>query len=120
MMQLIENLPGQRRRDPCDRRGRGRRLRRRVLVPAIEAAQASHDKIRLLYVLGEEFTATRPMRCGRTPSPVPARSPPTTRSRWSPTPRGRSGPSALRLMIPGEVRTFHTDALDEATAWISA
>lgn len=94
---------------------------RDVLEPAISAALARHEKLRLLYVLGEEFTGY------------------SAEAAWEDTKLGighwgaweriaivtdRSRVSdavkALGWMLPGEVSVFDVDARDDARAWIVA
>jgi hypothetical protein len=92
-----------------------------VLEPAIAAALEGHDKIRFLYVLGEEFSGYE------------------TDAMWEDTKLGvktfnsyekmaivtdatwvRRAVKAFGWLIPGEVRVFHLDRLDDARAWIGA
>jgi hypothetical protein len=91
-----------------------------VLDPAVEQALQTHDKLRLLYVLGEEFTGY------------------TGGAMWEDTKLGGehwrswekiavvtdeawigNGVKALGWMIPGQVRVFPTGGLDDAKAWVA-
>ena len=91
-----------------------------VLVPAIDAARAQHDKIRLLYVLGEEFTGyeaeamLEDAKLGARTFTAYDKIAVVTDTTWL-----QRTVKAFGWMMPGEVRTFHTDALAEATDWVS-
>jgi hypothetical protein len=91
-----------------------------VLEPAVEKALQQHEKIRLLYVLGEEFdglsagAAWQDTKLGI--------------SHWSAweriavvTDRGliRDGVKAFAWMLPGEVRVYPLDERADAVAWVS-
>lgn len=92
-----------------------------VLDPAISAALEQHDKIRLLYVLGEEFTGFdheamwEDTKLGFKTFTSYERMAIVTDSTWV-----RRSIKAVGWLIPGEVRVFHLDALDEATAWVQS
>lgn len=92
-----------------------------VLDPAVDAALASNDKIRLVYVLGEEFSGY------------------TGGAMWEDTKIGMSHLSrfdkialvtdhkaytdavkAFGWLMPGEVQTYGTAARGEAIAWVSS
>jgi hypothetical protein len=91
-----------------------------ILDPAVDAALRRHDRIRLLYVLGEEFegfsagAAWKDTKLGI-----------GHRSAWERiavvTDRGwiHDALKALGWMLPGEVRAFRMDERTEATAWIA-
>lgn len=91
-----------------------------VLVPAIDAARAGHDKIRLFYVLGEQFTGYEAdamwedTKLGLRTFTSYERIAVATDAAWM-----RRAVKAFGWMLPGEVRVFHVDAMDEATAWIT-
>lgn len=120
MLQLIENLPG----NVVGIRAIGEVEDddyEEVLVPAIETARAEHDKIRLLYVLGEEFTGyeadamLEDAKLGARTFTAYDKIAVVTDATWL-----QRTVKAFGWMMPGEVRTFHTDALDDATGWISS
>ena len=92
-----------------------------VLDPAIRAATGAHDKIRMLYVLGEDFEGY------------------SGGAMWEDTKLGltnwteferiavvtdhdgyRGAVRAFGWMIPGELKTFDLDDRSEAEAWITA
>ena len=75
-----------------------------VLVPAIDAARARHDKIRLLYVLGSEYTGHE------------------ADAMWEDTKLGARTFTAYDkvAVVTDATWLFHTDALAEATAWVTS
>ena len=92
-----------------------------VLVPAIEDRLTRHDKIRLLYVLGTEFTGY------------------DDDAMWEDVKLGvktfnsydrmaivtddvsvRRTIKAFGWLIPGEVQVFHLDGIVQATVWITS
>jgi hypothetical protein len=94
---------------------------RDVLEPAIAKALGVNDKLRLLYVLGEEFegysagAAWQDTKLGI--------------SHWSAWERiavvtdramVRDGVRAFAWMVPGEVRVFSIAEADRARSWVSA
>lgn len=93
----------------------------KVLDPAIAAALAKHDKIRLLYVLGEEFTgyeadamwedAKLGLRTFTSYDKIGV----VTDATWV-----RRAVSAFGWLIPGEVRVFTVGAFDQAKGWITS
>jgi hypothetical protein len=92
-----------------------------VLDPAIEEALKREDKIRLLYVLGEEFEGYAPgaawedTKLGVEHWGSWERIAVVTDREWI--------RDALRMfgwMLPGEVREFRSGERAEATAWITA
>jgi hypothetical protein len=91
-----------------------------VLDPAIERALATHDKIRLLYVLGAEFTGYEPdamwedTKLGLKTFNSYDRMAIVTDATWV-----RRSVKALGWLIPGDVRVFHVDHLDDARGWIT-
>jgi SpoIIAA-like len=92
-----------------------------VLVPAIDAARSKHDKIRLLYVLGPEFTGYEmdamweDTKLGARTFTAYDKLAVVTDKSWV-----QRTVKAFGWMIPGEVKVFHTDALDDATSWITS
>lgn len=91
-----------------------------VLDPAIEAARARHDKIRLLYVLGPEFTGFdsgamwEDTKLGVKTFTSYDRMAIVTDAPWV-----RRSVKAFGWVIPGDVRIFHADRFDDARTWIS-
>jgi SpoIIAA-like len=94
---------------------------RRVLVPAVEEALARQDKLRLLYVLGDEVTGF------------------SAGASWQDTKLGlghinkwekvavvsdkewlRHSVSIFGYLIPGEIKAYPTAAEGDARAWITA
>jgi hypothetical protein len=92
-----------------------------VLIPAVEAHLEDHDRIRLLYVMGDEFDGY------------------TMGAMWDDTKLGFKHPrswekiaivtddtSMLRMMkmfgwmVPGEFKTFGVGDLDAAKEWVSS
>lgn len=92
-----------------------------VLVPAVESVLATHDRVRILYVLGTGFTGfsggavwqdgkvgaehwSRWERCALVSDEA-----------WL-----RQSVQFLGHLMPGEVRSFMLDDRDSAEAWVSA
>jgi hypothetical protein len=92
-----------------------------VLEPAIDAALAEHSKIRLLYVLGPEFSGYEAdamwedTKLGLKTFTDYERMAVVTDSAWV-----RRAVKAFGWLIPGDVVVYTYDRLDEATAWITA
>jgi len=92
-----------------------------VLVPAIEDRLARHDKVRLLYVLGTEFTGYdddaiwEDVKLGAKTFNSYDRMAIVTDATSV-----RRTIKAFGWLIPGEVRVFHLDGLETARAWITA
>jgi hypothetical protein len=92
-----------------------------VLVPAIDAARARHDKIRLLYVLGEAFTGYEAdamwedAKLGMRTFTAYDRIAVVTDATWM-----RRAVTALSWLMPGEARAFHVGEYDDALAWVTA
>lgn len=91
-----------------------------VLVPAIEAAREVHDKIRLLYVLGEDFTGYEAdamwedLKLGARTFTAYERIAVVTDAAWL-----TRSVKAFGWLMPGEVRVFGVEAIDDARAWIT-
>jgi hypothetical protein len=91
-----------------------------VLDPAITDALTRHPKIRLLYVLGPEFTGYEAeamwedTKLGLKTFTDYQRMAIVTDAAWV-----RRSVKAFGWLIPGEVRVFPYDRLDEARAWIT-
>lgn len=91
-----------------------------VLVPAIEERLTRHDKVRLLYVLGNEFTGYdhdavwEDAKLGIKTFNSYDRMAIVTDSESV-----RRTIKAFGWLIPGEVRVFHIEAIVQATVWIT-
>jgi hypothetical protein len=91
-----------------------------VLEPAIADRLSRHDKVRLLYVLGEEFTGYEAdalwedTKLGVKTFTSYARMAIVTDATWL-----RRSVKAFGWLIPGEVRVFHVADLAEARRWIT-
>lgn len=91
-----------------------------VLDPAVDAAVAAHDRVRLLYILGNDFDGY------------------SGGAMWQDTKVGvahwskwekialvtdhtvyADGVRAFSWMVPGEVRVFSTADLDDAKSWVA-
>jgi hypothetical protein len=92
-----------------------------VLMPAVDKALASHDKIRLLYVLGDEFSGLTggavwdDTRVGFGHITRWEKIAVVTNKDWV-----RHAVDLFGYLIPGEVKGFQTAELSEARAWIVA
>jgi hypothetical protein len=92
----------------------------RVLIPAVQARRDAHEQLRFLYVLGEEFDGW------------------SMGALWQDTKLGiksardwekiaivsdsdavHHAVKAFGWMIPGEVRVFDDDELDDAKEWVA-
>ena len=91
-----------------------------VLGPAIDDALGRHDKIRLLYVLGSEFTGYdheamwEDTKLGFKTFNSYERMAIVTDATWV-----RRSIKAFAWVMPGEVKVFHIDALADARTWIT-
>jgi SpoIIAA-like len=91
-----------------------------VLVPAIKDRLDRHDKVRLLYVLGAEFTGYEAeamwgdTKLGLSTFNSYDRIAIVTDAVWL-----RRSIKAFGWLIPGDVRVFHVDAFGEAREWIT-
>ena len=92
-----------------------------VLEPAIEDRLSRHDKIRLLYVLGPEFTGYEgdavweDTKLGFKTFTDYERMAIVTDTTWV-----RRSVKAFGWLMPGEVEVYHYDQLDEARTWITS
>ena len=92
-----------------------------VLIPAVEAALAGRDKIRLLYVLGPEFeeyerdAMWEDAKFGSHHLFDFERVAVVTDVTWM-----ARGIRWFAFAIPGKVKVFPYDSLDDARAWIVA
>ena len=84
-----------------------------TIKPLIDEKQRAHDKVRLLYVLGDEFE-------GYTPGAI------WEDSTWeriavvSDHEWIRKSLSLFSWMVPGELKVYHTGEQGEARKWLSA
>ena len=91
-----------------------------VLEPAVDDRLSRHDKIRLLYVLGPEFTGYdgdaiwEDTKLGFKTFGSYERIAVVTDAPWM-----RRAVKAFGWLMPGEVRVLAYDELDEARAWIT-
>ncbi len=91
-----------------------------VLVPAIQASLQDHDKIRLLYVLGAEFTGYDAdamwddVKLGMRTFNSYERIAVVTDAPWM-----RRSVKAFGWLMPGDVNVYHLDAIDEARDWVT-
>lgn len=91
-----------------------------VVIPAVEAALKAHDKIRLLYHIGPEWT-------GFTAGAMwdDAKVGLAHRAAWekvavvTDVPWIHAGVKYFGFTIPGEVRLFGNEALGEAKEWVA-
>ena len=92
-----------------------------VLEPAIDDRLTRHDKIRLLYVLGPEFTGYEAdamwedTKLGAKTFTKYDRMAVVTDTSWV-----RHSVKAFGWLIPGDVKVYPSDQLDEARAWITS
>jgi hypothetical protein len=92
-----------------------------VLEPAVAEALRSHEKVRLVLVLGEEFegysasAAWEDTKLGIGHWDTWERIAVVTDRDWI-----EHTIRALSWMLPGEVRVFPTDRRDEAIAWVAS
>ncbi len=90
-----------------------------VLDPEVSAKLEKHDRIRLLYVMGDEFTkfeadaAWEDAKLGAKTFTDYERIAVVTDTNWI-----RRSVKALGWMIPGKIHVYHADKLAEATAWV--
>ena len=91
-----------------------------VLDPAISSALAAHEKIRLLYLLGSEFSGFsggamwEDAKTGVGHWTSWEKIALVTDTRWV-----ADGVKAFGWMVPGEVRTFGLAELDAAKSWLT-
>ena len=91
------------------------------LIPAVEAALAGHDKIRLLYVLGADFTGFsggamwEDGKVGLGHITRWERIAVVAREAWI-----RHAVNAFGYLIPGEVKAFDLADEADASAWITS
>jgi hypothetical protein len=90
-----------------------------VLIPAVDAALASNDKIRMLYVLGHEFDGMSAgamwddTRVGFSHITRWEKIAVVTDKDWM-----RHSVDVFGYLMPGEVKAFTEDDLDAARAWV--
>jgi hypothetical protein len=92
---------------------------RDVIEPAVQAALEEHAKLRLLYLLGDEFegysagAAWEDTKLGIHHWDTWERIAVVTDRTWI-----HDGVKAFAWMLPAEVRVFGLDARDDAQAWV--
>jgi SpoIIAA-like len=92
-----------------------------ILIPAVDQALARHDKLRLLYVLGEEFSGITggaiwgDTRVGFSHVTRWEKIAVVTDKDWL-----RHSVDIFGYLIPGEVKGFTTSELPDARAWVVA
>lgn len=92
-----------------------------TLLPLLDAAIADSGKVRLLYVLGDGFTGYsvgamwQDTKLGVEHLTAFEKIAVVTDTGWV-----EHGVKAFGWMIPGEVKVFEDDRLDDATEWVSA
>ncbi len=92
----------------------------RTVIPAVRAMLDAHDRVRLLYVLGDDFDGYsiaamwEDTKLGVSNVRSWERIACVTDADWVET-----AVKAFGWMIPGEVRAFDDDDLDQARAWIT-
>lgn len=91
-----------------------------VIIPAVEALFARHEKVRFLYHLGEEFSGFAAAavwddtKLGLTHLRGWERMALVSDVEWV-----RAGVRIFGLAIPGRVRVFHNRELADAKRWVS-
>jgi hypothetical protein len=92
-----------------------------VLIPAIEGALKEYEKLRLLYVLGEEYDGYKgealwdDTKIGLKEFTHFEKIGVVSDKKWI-----RRSIKAFGFLIPGEVKLFKNDELGEAKTWIAA
>lgn len=92
-----------------------------VLIPAVEERLAKHRRLRLLYVLGSGFSgftgaaAWEDTKIGMRHFTDFERIAVVTDTEWV-----RNMVKAMGFVLPGDVRTYAEDSLDDAKSWVSA
>lgn len=119
MLELLDNLPGQ----IVGVKAKGEvsaRDYQTVLVPAVEEKIASYKRLRLLYVLGEEFAgftgaaAWEDAKIGMRHFTSFERIAVVSNAEWI-----LNMVKALGFVIPGEVRAYCQSEFDQAKSWIT-
>jgi hypothetical protein len=93
---------------------------RRVLVPAVESKLRKHKKLRLLYVLGRDFSgfsggaAWEDAKVGMRHFSSFERVAVVSDTDWV-----RRMVRAFGFVVPGEVRVYGVDGADEARSWVA-
>jgi len=92
----------------------------KALIPEIERMFAKHEKIRLYYELGEQFSgidagaAWKDMKIGFEHLPDWERMALVTNVEWI-----RLAVNVFRFLMPGRLRIFSTAEAEEARAWVA-
>lgn len=96
-----------------------------VLIPAVEEKLKSHDKIRLLYYLGSEFSRFEAgamwddAKVGLTHITEWEKIAIVTDVNWIQQAGKIFGLAIETKAVPGDVKVFHNSELEEAKDWIS-
>ncbi|MEZ5830527.1 MAG: STAS/SEC14 domain-containing protein [Dongiaceae bacterium] len=91
----------------------------RVLIPAVEQALKQHEKVRIYYQIGADFSGIDPgamwqdFKVGMGHLLRWERIAVVTEVEWI-----RHTMNIFSFLVPGEVRTFHSDQAAEARDWI--
>jgi SpoIIAA-like len=119
MIELIEGLPA----PVVGMRAEGKVEKsdyERTVIPAVRAMLDAHSRVRLLYVLGDDFDGYsiaamwEDTKLGVANIRSWERIACVTDADWV-----ENAVKAFGWMIPGEVRAFDDDDLDQARAWIT-
>lgn len=92
-----------------------------TFVPALDAMRKQYDKLRLLYILGKEYDGYEAeamwddAKVGMKDFTHFEKLGVVTNKKWI-----RGSIKAFAFLIPGEVKLFGTDQLDDANTWIRA
>lgn len=92
-----------------------------AIVPAIEATLKAHDKMRFLYILGDDYDGFEgdamwdDTKVGLGHLTDYEKIGVVTDVKWI-----RRSIKAFGFLMPGEVKLFHTSEQDEAESWIAA
>ncbi len=92
-----------------------------ILVPAVKATLKAYDKLRLLYVFGEDYAGYKgeamwdDTKIGMKEFTHFEKIGVVSDKKWI-----RRSIKTFGFLIPGEVELFNNDQLDEAKTWIAA
>ena len=120
MIELIEGLPEQ----VVGIRASGKVTRddyEQVFIPKVDSVLQSHDRVRILYVLGDDFDGYSlgamwdDTKVGAEHLRAWERIAVVTDVDWV-----EHAVKAFGWMIPGKVRVFDDDDLDDAREWVAA
>jgi hypothetical protein len=91
-----------------------------AIIPAIETALEQHDKIRFLYVMGEDYAGLEgdamwdDTKIGLEHLTKFEKIGIVSNKKWI-----RRSVKAFGFLMPGELKLFHNEQLSEAEAWIA-